>query len=474
VEADGAVEERALPTSEDCQSQVQRILQSATFRNATTLQQLLQFLTARALEGGFSEPLKEYTIGVEAFGRPQDFDPKTDTIVRVQIHRLRQKLREYYDADGQRDSIVVEIPKGYYLPRFDARPDPRTGATQIAGSEASVPVRDGRPKRNLRELPLRAAFGVTILVAAAFTLGLWVGVKIRTGDTDGQPVSIRSYATGSDPVKAFWAKFIGDDPTPVIAYPDAVFLLDDSNDLFRYRQGASDNRGSLVDPHLAAQFASNPALVSQAGPLHYDNGYSGAGEVQGVAMLSSLFGQMGIKPLIKPSRDLTAFDLRQHSVILMGSSFQNVAVAQLVTLGDFSFKNPDARLEQWRAEILNARPASQEEASYRTERDPVTHVLKADYAIVSIQPGSESGRHIAVLGGLDTTGTEGATMYATSRSGVEEIQRVLKESGGSGATGDMPQFQALVRVQLEKGYEVLGVSLVTLHKSSPNGKPENR
>ena len=87
------------------------------------MQQLLQFLTARVFEGG-SDALKEYTIGVEAFGRPQDFDPKTDTIVRVQIHRLRQKLTEYYEADGSRDPILVEIPKGHYLPSFEAVSEP--------------------------------------------------------------------------------------------------------------------------------------------------------------------------------------------------------------------------------------------------------------------------------------------------------------------------------------------------------------
>jgi hypothetical protein len=484
---DGAVMESALNSPADWQRQVQRILQSGGFRNATTLQQLLQFLTARSLARTSAEPLKEYTIGVEAFGRPQDFDPKTDTIVRVQIHRLRQKLREYYESDGQRDQILVEIPKGYYLPRFEVRSDPDTQPDRNLADEAATDrstsaqrggndqVHESDARRfPVRRVTLRNAIGVTVLLAVAVALGVWIGSRLKASNEEGLTASFRNYSAGADPVKAFWANFIGDDPTPIIAYPDAVFLLDNSNDLFRYRQGASDNRGALVDSHLARQYASNPRLVSQAGALYYDSGYTGAGELQGVAMLSTLFGQMGVKPLVKPGRDLTAEDLRQHSVILMGSSFQNVAVAQLVKLGDFSFQNPDARLEQWRAEILNSRPQGQEEASYRTERDPVTHVLKADYGIVSIQPGVVSGRHIAILGGLDTTGTEGATMYATSQAGVEEMRRALKALGGKGTTGEMPPFQALVRVQLEKGYEVLGTSLVTVHagdlsKSRPAG-----
>ena len=275
---------------------------------------------------------------------------------------------------------------------------------------------------------------------------------------------------GVDPaVRAFWANFIGDDPAPVIAFPDAIFLLDNSNDLFRFRQGASDDRGALVDSHLARQFASNPSLVAQAGALYYENGYTGAGELQGIAMLSSLFGQMGIRPVIKPSRDITPVDLRQHSVILFGSSFQNVAVAQLMTQGDFSFRNPDSRLEQWRAEIVNARPEGQEETTYHTERDPATRALKADYGIVSIQSGVVSGRHIAMLGGLDTTGTEGAALFATSKSGVEEMEKALGGTFKVGPPEEMPQFQALVRVRLEKGYEVLGSSLVSVHRISQTG-----
>ena len=493
MEADSVVDQSAMPPSEECQRQVRRILQSATFRNAATLQQLLQFLTARALEGGSGESLKEYTIGVEAFGRPQDFDPKTDTIVRVQIHRLRQKLREYYESDGEHDPILVEIPKGHYLPRFEERPV----AEGEEGSDLRIKGPEGLPPPNARRhvdsagIRLDSDWGtprrsgrllaksliVTSLLIGVFLLGLWIGTrKAASGPEVGGAAATHATYSGADPaVKAFWANFVGDDPTPVIAFPDAVFLLDNSNDLFRFRQGASDDRGALVDSHLARQFASNPTLVAEAGALYYENGYTGAGELQAIGMLASLFGQMGIRPVIKPSRDITPVDLRQHSVILLGSSFQNVAVAQLMAAGDFSFRNPDSRLEQWRAEIVNTRPEGQESPSYHTERDPATRVLRADYGIVSIQDGVVPGRHLAVLGGLDTTGTEGAALFATTKSGVEEMRSALGASFSSGAAGEMTQFQALVRVRLEKGYEVLGSSLVSVHRiAQPKGRdPEN-
>jgi hypothetical protein len=469
------------PNADQCQQQVQRILKSATFRNAVTLQQLLQFLTGRVFEGG-AEALKEYTIGVEAFGRPQGFDPKTDTIVRVQIHRLRQKLTEYYEADGSRDPILVEIPKGHYLPTFEpvADSDRNINRDSTSGSNTSAPavspqvgpnlerVRSnvGLENRRLREFFSSRMAIATAAVIFVFAMGFMVGSRQWRSDTAGLPaVASSQLAPGNsaDPVRAFWASFLGNDSAPVIAYPDAVFLLDDSNDLFRFRRGASDDRGALVDPHLAQQFASNPALVAKAGQLYYENGYTGAGELQGIAMLSSVFGQMGVKATIKPSRDITSDDLRQHNVILLGSPFQNVAVAQLITLGDFNFKNPDSRHEQWRAQIVNSHPRANEASTYGTERDPSTEALKTDYGLITIQSGVIPGRYIAVLGGLDTTGTEGATLYATSRPGIEDLTRALAGPGVYGAKGEIPLFQALIRVRLEKGYDVLGATLVAVH-----------
>ena len=472
------------PSAEQCQQQIHRIIHSTTFRNALTLQQLFQFVADKAITGT-TETLKEYTIGVEAFGRKQDFDPKTDTIVRVQIHRLRQKLKEYYDAEGSHDPILVEIPKGHYLPSFESITVPATElnhtATPKSDSTASVATRlfehhvegdgpvESAQKKFFRWFSFSHAVIATVSIAL-FAAGIWVEnkqMRNNTGMETGFSNPESALGRSADPVKVFWASFLGNDPAPVIGYPDAVFLLDDSNDLFRFRQGASDSRGARVDPHLAREFASNPSLIAKAGQLYYENGYTGTGELQGVAMLSNLFGQMGVKATIKPSRDITPDDLKQHNVILLGSPFQNIAVAQLFTTGEFTFENPDSRHEQWRAQILNAHPRANESATYHTERDATTQVLKADYSVISIQPGVVPGRYVAVLGGLDTKGTEGATMFATSKPGVEELSKALAAAGESTAKGDTPVFQALVRVRLEKGYQVLEANLMAVHKLHP-------
>jgi hypothetical protein len=77
----------------------------------------LSYVCARYFEGA-ADQIKEYNIAVEALGRPADFDQKRDSIVRVEAHRLRKRLREYYEADGADHAIRIDIPPGQYAPRF--------------------------------------------------------------------------------------------------------------------------------------------------------------------------------------------------------------------------------------------------------------------------------------------------------------------------------------------------------------------
>jgi len=455
------------PLIEAYKEQVRRVILSATFRNAATLKLLLQFLADKTL-GSSTESLKEYTIGVEALGRKPDFDPKVDTIVRVQSHRLRLRLKEYYEAEGSKDPILIQLPKGHYVPTFEPMPIslPTSIFTfadtseleddAVEGFPTGMPAEDATGESQRRWFfPAIAAFAIGMIA-----LGYWLG---RTREekqlSAGGTAAVQASRGGI--VESFWADFLGNDRSPVIAYPDAVFLLDDSNDLFRFRHGATDSRGALVDPHVAHEFASNPRLVAQAGHLYYENGYTGTGELKSVAMLGGLLGRMDIKPIIKSSRDVTPDDLSQHNVILLGSPFQNLAVAQMMTTGDFSFSNPDQHLEQWRGEILDAHPRSGEPSTYHTERDPASKVLKADYSLVTMVPGVTPGRWIAIIGGLDTEGTEGATMFITSEPGIERLNKVLGDRGDS--KKDLIPFQALLRIRLAKGYQVLSADLISVH-----------
>jgi hypothetical protein len=100
---------------------IERILGSHTFQGAASLRRLLQFL-AEATSAPAGTAPGEYHIATTVFGRREDFDPRVDSCVRVQMARLRSKLTEYFATEGASDPVIVEIPKGAYRLVFLHRP----------------------------------------------------------------------------------------------------------------------------------------------------------------------------------------------------------------------------------------------------------------------------------------------------------------------------------------------------------------
>lgn len=96
-----------------------RVLGSESLANRPRLREFLEYVTREALEGR-AEEVKEQSIGVAVFGRPQGYNASDDTIVRVTARQLRQKLDEYYAGEGKGDGWRLSIPRGGYVPVLEA------------------------------------------------------------------------------------------------------------------------------------------------------------------------------------------------------------------------------------------------------------------------------------------------------------------------------------------------------------------
>ena len=110
-----------------------RVLASPMFAQAERQQRFLRYIVAETLAGR-AEKLKGYTIGVEVFDREPSFDPAVDAIVRVEAARLRSKLHEYYAADGSKDKLRFDLPKGAYAVCISWQ-EPPTAAVQHVGAD---------------------------------------------------------------------------------------------------------------------------------------------------------------------------------------------------------------------------------------------------------------------------------------------------------------------------------------------------
>ncbi len=106
------------------QAIIKRILNSNEFSNSHIYSALLKYLVDCSLEGVIP---KEYTVGVDVFGKDKNFDPTIDSTVRAHIHNLRHKLEHYYLTEGKEDKIKISISKGRYVVNFIENKIPEPG-----------------------------------------------------------------------------------------------------------------------------------------------------------------------------------------------------------------------------------------------------------------------------------------------------------------------------------------------------------
>jgi len=106
----------AVPTSR-VEDALERLLCSASLEHSPQLQRFLRFIVAETL-AGHGDRLKEYVVGVEVFGRPSGYDPRLDSLVRVEAKRLREAIENYYADEGKEEPVRIDFLKGSYIPSF--------------------------------------------------------------------------------------------------------------------------------------------------------------------------------------------------------------------------------------------------------------------------------------------------------------------------------------------------------------------
>jgi len=461
-------------TTQQQREELDKVLRSETFKAARGLQKFLDYVASKTI-AGLSSEIKEYTIGTEVFGRATDYDPRVDTVVRVQALRLREKLREYYEAEGAADEIRVIIPKGHYIPHFTRRPPlpdllaPSSGplshnlggnGSHAAHSPSSAaPLTDHVDRSSLW---FRVGLAALILPGVALLLVRYGG-RSSSQSVDASQTKADLARSSSFPVGP-WADFAKHEAPPIVAYSNDVFLKTESSDLLRVKDDDIGNLGATPTNEVASRSSINHRLLSQAGPVSVDDSYTGTGEVMAVFYLTRMFSELHTTPQVKRSRLVTVDDLSRHDLIFLGSPRENAFLAGLPLTQDFVFAWPHPA-SAWKGRILNLHPKQGESATYEVQRDPNNHVMRTDYALISFLPGISPSRRIVILGGITTLGTQGAADFATSQNGIYEIAEHL--GTGSAGSRQVPSFfQVLLKVEVMKG-DILSVNYVTGHVIHP-------
>src|ERR1035437_3846174 len=152
----------------------QKVADSANFRNCPKLRAFLLYVCENMLLGR-QENVREQLIGAKVFGRTADYNLSDDNIVRVEARELRKRLEVYFATEGIDEPVIIDIPKGAYLPVFSVR---EIAVTPVGGPRpAASPIEPRGLAEGSRRAQRRWPQWTWILAIALALTTVWQGVE---------------------------------------------------------------------------------------------------------------------------------------------------------------------------------------------------------------------------------------------------------------------------------------------------------
>ena len=401
--------------------EVEKLVNSHTLHGSESLCKLLRYLADQAVKHPGSA-LKEYQIATEVFGRPSDFDPHLDSLVRVQAGRLRAKLADYYASEGGEDPIVVELPKGTYTLAFHQA----THAEKAPLREVSEAELGSRVSQSRRNSFVIAALSVLLVVA----LGVIVALYSRERST-GSPAAEQPVPSA---IQVFWRPFVTSPEVPWVIFSNGAFVGRAETGL-RYFNPAKDSK-QAIDDH-----------------------YTGVGEVLAIYDLDHVFRQLHREIRVKRGSLFTLDDAQNNNLIFVGSPAENLTLLDIPSTHEFVFQRLTTGPRKGDLAVMNVHPQPGEDKNFLAT--PPSSPLAEDYAIIALVPAMNPARSLLILAGATTIGTQAAAEYVCRPESLERLLLRLSVS----ENGEMSPFEAVLRIKVTRGVPIES-ELVALRKVS--------
>src|SRR5579863_4213813 len=173
-------------SADSVRSELDKILGSHGFVNAERLSRFLRYAVEEHLNGQ-TDKLKESLLGIDVFGRKPSYDPRIDAVVRTEAVKLRARLKEYYESEGREDAVIIDLPKGGYVPVFRLREQPpkELEPEAVAAIATAVPSAAHHDRLWLKST-IAATFVVVVFSIAIFTT---MRERARVASTAGTSTS---------------------------------------------------------------------------------------------------------------------------------------------------------------------------------------------------------------------------------------------------------------------------------------------
>jgi hypothetical protein len=396
------------PSEAEKAQALREVIESQGLARSEQLKKFLRYVCELEIAGRAAE-IKEYSIGTEALGRPSSYSPVSDSSVRRRAFELRAKLEELYREELTSSPVLIELPKGSYVPVFRFRGDERPGVPPL-------------PRRHPR-LAVAAALLVGMLAGAA---GMHL-LKAPAADGTRQPI-----------VREAWG--------PLAAPQGSVLVCIASRFHMAVRAGAFSPDAGLpsfpAPPEIYPLYEkTNPWPDRGSLFMRPAQNVATLGVVGGVAAVASHMRTMGVPYQILPERSAPLASFRGRNVILFGDPLNSFAAAQLLNRARLTIAHNPATN---RLVIRDrSKPASDPPAFSRREGRPgdpaevfgLLTVLPSD-----APPGLR--RRTLIVSGVSNVGVQGAMEFFTSPERLLDLKSRFQRDG---LAGFPDSYQLVVR-----------------------------
>ena len=375
-----------------------RIINSGVLGRSKTYGAILRYLVECSLNG---KTPKEAAIAVDVLGRDANFDVSKDSVVRVHIYHLRNKINLYYSSYGIQESYRLEIPKGHYI------------ITTSVNTEAEEPASSitGKPLDRPSYTPWLAAL-VVILLILKFVPG---------NEPDGSAVPVSTLSTIQP-----WQPFLDDDLPILLVIGDYYIFgeVDESGNILRMvREFDINSRGELTrfqqrQPEIASNY------------YNLDLSYIPVSIANAMVRLVPVLGSKADQLSVKMMSELETADLANNHLIYLGY------LSGVDTLLDLMFADSGLSIGATYDELINLETNEYYIGSSGLSGDENFQ----DYGMVSTFP-APNGNHFLLIAGMRDEGLVNIAQQMTSPESLAIL---------------MDTFRGETPVSFEALYEVFG------------------
>lgn len=409
------VDERAF------QSQVDRILHSEELRSSDTQRRLFKFLADKSILGE-ADALNEYAVATDGLGKPQSYDPRHNSAVRIQVGRLRQSIAEYYRTEGKKDDLIIDLPKG----RFRLACAARTAPTEPTMAPPPPEVREINRSGS-------AWWMQVFLTSAVFSLLLF-GLYFLLEQRRMHAAAASTFPGWTSDLQELWGPFVDSKLPLILTIEDPLFAELRSQPGVYFRDRSLNQWGDIVaSPEISA--LHRVMKSSNVQPSRY---YTAFGEVEVAYDLGVLLGQRQQNLSINKTSQVSWSQLADNNVIFVG-------------VEDIFF---DKQLHNMPLElplvpvlegVKNMQPQAGEPAIFTDNFSTAPSEEGVAYALVTHLPGPLRSHDIESFTSNRSAGYLGAIRSFTDQRSARELVAKLK-----GPNGEMPRYyQVLFKVRFK-------------------------